>query len=99
MYRKFIFVLVLFSACSASVFGKSDLSNSIIVITVCDVPSIILYRDKTKNEISIIPAVVFFADPKFKDAARRLTNMPKEKIKSIAAARFAIPVQKCGVLI
>lgn len=99
MRTKLIFILVLLSTGIGNVFGKSDISHDIIVITVCSVPSIILFRNVKKNEINIVPVIVFFADKKYAHVSSQLAKLPKEKIKSIDAAKMAVPVRRCGAVI
>lgn len=68
-----------------------------LVITVCDVPSIIIFKDK--KVIRTMPIAVFFSTKKYEKLGNTILKTPKDKINHVDAAKWTIKPTPCGVTI
>ena len=82
-----------------SVFSKPILLDDLIVVTVCNMPSIIIYRNIKKNETNVVAALVFMTDRRYTEAANLLLKSKRENIKSLEASEFTHNKIVCGVKI
>lgn len=97
MRAKLIFIFVLFGINVGNVYSEPDISPDIIVITVCNVPSIVIFKDR--KIIRTMPITVFFSLKRYEKISTKLANTPKEKINHLDAAKWTIKPTPCGVAI
>lgn len=99
-YRYVLFCIVLYcgfctSVCLGRVTSSSD--HDYIIITVCNVPSIIIFKDK--KVIRTMPITVFFSLKRYEKISTKITNTPKENINHLDAAKWTIKPTPCGISI